>query len=57
MVRVLAMLCRQQSCCFIVTLYPIAIHEIMPAYVNKYNEDMAEYELALKAEQVHIHVL
>ena len=38
--------------------YPVAINEIVPAYVNKYNEDMAEYELALKAEQVHnyIHV-
>ncbi len=29
-----------------------AIDEIMPQYVGKYEADMAEYELALKKEQV-----
>ena len=35
-----------------------AIDEVMPAYVAKYDADMAEYELALKkAEQVSVFIL
>ena len=34
-----------------------ALDEVIPQHIAKYNADMAAYELALKAEQVRLHVI